>query len=339
MNYRFFLSVPALIFFWLGTISQDINASASTNVTGFIVLRETDGGQPVCLQFRSAMTSPTHVFVETPDGRSRQFFQKNVLEVFRLTLPEPAESLNFTNETHIAPVRSYLESLQAIASNYSCASVILSPIIARHREVLEKYNAGLRRLNGKWLTAQEYARQYQSQEQPRPDGAVTLRLKNGETLRWPRVQIQGERLVHVSEFGVEAVHRDELVDEIKWVYFPDTRPAQTGTIDVSDRAGLELSTSQNQPSSDAVNSTSAVKTSNTLTTNRETPKKTEPKTLSESYTVGSSRFFRLKDGTTHIGRVIASDEDSVTIFTTAARRHRIPRHMIIQGLETAETSP
>ncbi len=291
--------------------------------TGFVVLSDADRGQTICVQFRSVLTSPTHVFIETPEGRSRQFFQKNVLEVYRLSLPDPADSQNFFSDSHIIPVRNYLQELNVLSAKYSCAANLLEGLIRRQMEVLEKYNSGLRRLNGRWLNAQEYARQFESQETSN-QGTVLLRLKNGTTLRWPRVQIQGERLLYVSDIGVEAVHRDELVDEVRWVYFPDTRPKDSGTVDVSNRASVSHLTNQTE----AVRSESMRADNPTKTASTENVARTK-------YTEGQSRFFRMKDGTTHIGRVIIADEDSVTIFTTAAKRYRLPRNMIVEGLDSA----
>jgi hypothetical protein len=271
-------------------------------------VKESETLPMICIPFRSAYSSPTHVFVETEQGESKQFFRKNVLHVFRLILPSPADSPNFISPSHLQPLRSYLEQISAVAETAPCARTFFQPIQDSLLDVIRRYERGERRFNGRWMSLAEYESKVKISSESNT-GNVELRLKNGKTLIWPRVQIQGQRLVYVSDIGVQAVHRDELVDEIKYLYFPDTRPVEE-----------KKTTTDTETPQQPVKTTESV----TITNSGDTEQKT---------TQAATRFFRLRDGTTHIGRVIVSDEEHLVIFTATAKTYRIRKEDIVIGLD------
>jgi len=319
-NYSSSAVVAVAIFLFLQPF---VIASAQRDAEGLVLVKESDALPVICIPFRSAMSSPTHVFVETVDGESKQFFRRSVLHVFRLTLPNPADSPNFTSPAHLQPLLEYIKRISVVAEAAPCARTFLEPIRLSLAEVVLRYERGERRLNGQWMSRAEYEKKIKS-DLDKSSGAVELRLKNGERVTWPSVRIQGQRLVYVSENGVQSIHRDQLADEVKYLYFPETKPAEGQT--------------QKTDSSTANPAISSDKTTQSL---QDTPNQTVVNAPADvdKFVEGNTRFFRLRDGTTHIGRVIASDDQHVMIFTTAAKTYRLRKIDVVVGLEEQLSMP
>jgi len=308
---------------WQSSIAAN-GQTTTEGITGVLLVKESESLPVICVPFRSAYASPTHVFIETAEGQTKQFFRKNVLHLFRLTLPNPAEALNITTHQHLESVRKYLEQIKPVAEAAPCAQTFFQPIQQALLEVLRRFERGERRLNGRWMSLEEYRAVFRSSTEKTGE-VIELRLKNGETLRWPKVKIQGDRLVYVSEIGVHAVHRDELVDELKYMYFPETRPKEEKkeTAQESDANPVEVENSSTHSEQACTNDDS----------------EQQGDSLAESDTVqGATRVFRLQDGTTHIGRVVQMTEDSVVIFTVKAKTVSIKKSDLLEPNEQELTN-